>query len=44
MVFIESCRCIGLPARFVSGYHLTEPPPHVYKLHAWAEVYLSGAG
>lgn len=44
MVFIESCRCIGLPARFVSGYHLTEPPPHSYELHAWAEVYLPGAG
>jgi len=44
MVFIESCRCIGLPARFVSGYHLAEPPPHSYELHAWAEVYLPGAG
>ncbi len=44
MVFIESCRSIGLPARFVSGYHLVEPPPERYELHAWAEVYLPGAG
>ena len=44
MVFIESCRCLGIPARFVSGYHLVEPPPPKYELHAWAEVYLPGAG
>jgi transglutaminase-like putative cysteine protease len=44
MLMIETCRCVGLPARFVSGYHLVEPPPKVYDLHAWAEVYLPGAG
>lgn len=44
MVFIEACRCLGIPARFVSGYHLVEPPPQTYELHAWAEVYLPGAG
>ena len=38
------CRCVGLPARFVSGYHLVEPKPESYDLHAWAEVYLPGAG
>jgi len=41
---IASCRCAGLPARFVSSYHLLEPPPERYALHAWAEVYLPGAG
>jgi transglutaminase-like putative cysteine protease len=35
---------VGLPARFVSGYHLVEPKPERYDLHAWAEVYLQGAG
>ena len=35
---------MGLPARFVSGYHLVEPRPERYDLHAWAEVYLPGAG
>jgi transglutaminase-like putative cysteine protease len=44
MLMIETCRCVGLPARFVSGYHLVEPQPEIYDLHAWAEVYLPGAG
>jgi transglutaminase-like putative cysteine protease len=44
MLMIESCRCVGLPARFVSGYHLVEPKPERYDLHAWTEVYLQGAG
>jgi len=44
MLMIETCRCVGLPARFVSGYHLVEPKPERYDLHAWAEVYLPGAG
>jgi transglutaminase-like putative cysteine protease len=44
MLMIECCRCVGLPARFVSGYHLVEPKPERYDLHAWAEVYLQGAG
>lgn len=44
MLMIECCRSLGLPARFVSGYHLVEPKPERYDLHAWAEVYLQGAG
>ncbi len=44
VLMIEACRCVGLPARFVSGYHLVEPKPERYDLHAWAEVYLPGAG
>jgi hypothetical protein len=44
MLMIECCRCVGLPSRFVSGYHLVEPKPKDYDLHAWAEVYLPGAG
>ena len=44
MLMIETCRCVGLPSRFVSGYHLVEPRPKKYDLHAWAEVYLPGAG
>ncbi len=47
--FIALCRTLGLAARFVSGY-LHEPPapdlasPLPPALHAWAEVYLPGAG
>ena len=44
MLMIEVCRCVGLPSRFVSGYHLVEPRPKQYDLHAWAEIYLPGAG
>ncbi|MDA0718297.1 MAG: transglutaminase family protein [Cyanobacteria bacterium] len=44
MLMVEACRCVGLPARFVSGYHLIDPKPECYDLHAWAEVYLPGAG
>ena len=44
MLMIECCRSVGLPARFVSGYHLVEPKPERYDLHAWTEVYLQGAG
>ena len=44
MLMIECCRSLGLPARFVSGYHLVDPAPERYDLHAWAEVYLQGAG
>jgi transglutaminase-like putative cysteine protease len=46
---IEICRVLGLAARFVSGY-LYEPgaagsnPATAPAMHAWAEVYLPGAG
>ncbi|MCS6782411.1 MAG: transglutaminase family protein [Gloeomargarita sp. SKYBB_i_bin120] len=44
MLFIAVCRAMGLAARFVSGYHEGDPSwPHRH-LHAWAEVYLPGAG
>ena len=49
VLFIELCRLQGLAARFVSGY-LYEPPPADGSpplppaMHAWAEVYLPGAG
>lgn len=47
--FIALCRTLGLAARFVSGY-LHEPAvsdipnPLPPAMHAWAEVYLPGAG
>ncbi len=45
MLFVESCRCQGLAARFVSGYSVHHPPETIrQELHAWAEVYLPGAG
>jgi transglutaminase-like putative cysteine protease len=44
-LFIEAARCLGLAARFVSGYLQAEPSASNYgATHAWAEVYLPGAG
>ena len=45
-VMVACCRSLGLPARYVSGYLLTQPPPGQPRLigadasHAWAEVYV----
>jgi transglutaminase-like putative cysteine protease len=49
VAFIELCRHLGLAARFVSGYLYETPAPGVTNplppaTHAWAEVYLPGAG
>lgn len=48
VLFIELCRALGLAARFVSGYVCEPPPedrpPRREAMHAWAEVYLPGAG
>ncbi|MBD2704083.1 transglutaminase family protein [Spirosoma sp. BT702] len=42
-LFMAACRSLGLAARFVSGY-LFGNPQQEHQLHAWAEVYLPGAG
>ena len=44
-LFMEAARCLGFASRFVSGY-LHAPPSTVNfgATHAWAEVYLPGAG
>jgi transglutaminase-like putative cysteine protease len=44
-LFMEAARLLGLASRFVSGYLHTPPSPVNYgATHAWAEVYLPGAG
>ena len=44
-LFIEACRFFGLAARFVSGYlHSPLTVQGDGSTHAWAEVYLPGAG
>ncbi len=44
-LLIESCRHLGLAARFVSGYASTEDiPAAMGATHAWTEVFLPGAG
>jgi transglutaminase-like putative cysteine protease len=45
-ILLACLRSLGLPARYVSGYLLTQPPPGQARLvgsdasHAWASVYL----
>jgi transglutaminase-like putative cysteine protease len=47
---IAACRSIGVPARYVSGYLMTRPPPGQAKLkgadasHAWFAVWAPGTG
>ena len=44
-IMIGSLRSLGLPARYVSGYMMTRPPPGKQRLigadasHAWVQVY-----
>lgn len=44
VLFMEVCRVSGLATRFVSGYQEGDPNDPEKHLHAWAEVYLPGAG
>lgn len=44
VLFMEVCRAVGIPARFVSGYQEGDVDTSDRHLHAWAEVYLPGAG
>ncbi|AFY96010.1 transglutaminase family protein [Chamaesiphon minutus] len=43
VLFIEVCRAVGLAGRFVSGYEVGADTDERH-LHAWAEIYLPGAG
>ncbi|MFT4172392.1 MAG: transglutaminase family protein [Rhodocyclaceae bacterium] len=49
-LMIAAIRAMGLPARYVSGYLLTAPPPGQARLvgadasHAWVSVFVPGTG
>ncbi len=43
MLMVEACRSVGIPSRFVSGYHFEDPLQDEFDLHAWAELYIPGA-
>lgn len=49
-LMLACLRSLGLPARYVSGYLLTRPPPGKEKLrgsdasHAWVSAWVPGAG
>lgn len=48
-IMVACCRAMGLPARYISGYMLTQPAPGQPRLigcdasHAWASVYCPDA-
>lgn len=44
VLFVDACRSQQIPARFVSGYVWGETRVTDHELHAWAEIYLPGAG
>ena len=44
LLFIEGCRSVGIPARFISGYQRLGDDQTHPDLHAWAEVFLPGLG
>lgn len=49
-IMLACLRSLGLPARYVSGYLLTQPPPGRARLvggdasHAWVSIYVPGEG
>lgn len=47
-VMLGLCRCLEIPARYVSGYIYTRPGPEGLRgaqaSHAWCEVFLPGQG
>lgn len=45
LLLMDAAKCLGLAARFVSGYlHAPLMSDQVGSTHAWAEVYLPGGG
>ena len=44
ILLMETCRCVGIPSRFVSGYQFMDQPPEKYELHAWTEIFIPGFG
>lgn len=44
VLFMEVCRAVGMAARFVTGYEMGDTDGSERDLHAWAEVYVKGAG
>jgi transglutaminase-like putative cysteine protease len=43
-IFISAARVMGVPARYVNGYFLTDTDEPSEAHHAWAEAYIEGLG
>jgi transglutaminase-like putative cysteine protease len=44
VLFMEASRCVGVAARFISGYAAHATPGEEHELHAWGGVYVPGGG
>jgi transglutaminase-like putative cysteine protease len=44
VLYVEACRYVGIASRFVSGYVQRQSDGSPRELHAWAGVYIPGAG
>ena len=42
ILLMETCRFVGIPSRFVSGYQFKDLLLEKYKLQAWTEVFIPG--
>jgi transglutaminase-like putative cysteine protease len=43
-IFIAAARCLGFPARYVSGYLLMDSTVNQVASHAWAEAHVNALG
>jgi transglutaminase-like putative cysteine protease len=43
-IFIAAARCLGIPARYVTGYLVLEDEAPSQAHHAWAEAWVEGLG
>ncbi|MEQ1953463.1 transglutaminase family protein [Mesorhizobium sp. CN2-181] len=43
-IFVAAARCLGFPARYVSGYLLVDGTVNQVASHAWAEAHVSALG
>lgn len=44
LLMVDTCRMLGIAARFANGYYMGHPPLENPHLHTWVEVFLPGAG
>lgn len=44
ILFMDTCRYVGIAARFVNGYNEVRGAGDKLSLHSWGEVYLPGVG
>jgi transglutaminase-like putative cysteine protease len=44
VLFVDVCRSVGIPARFVSGYQEGDSSQCDRDLHAWTEAFIPGGG